>query len=244
MECKEFQKLLSPFIDNELSASDTFMVAEHLEVCAPCHRGMETLRRVDEQLKTSGQMPIEDVDGLRLRILDMISPWGWVRRWRGLSAAAAAALIFFVIGPQLFSAPSDPETDAFSESLISEFQLNINQPFSLPWLDPQSLQNVLRQEGLNEIPSLAPAGFHFEGGRICNPLSRPFLQLVYRNSNEEISLFVSRRWDRPFSGIIKRDGFTIVPLGIRAVFLVARDALPNFIDTRQVAEEEISALSS
>jgi anti-sigma factor RsiW len=243
MECKEFQKLLSPFVDNELGAHDAFMVAEHLEVCTPCHREMETLRRFDEQLKTAGRIPLDGVEDFRLRILDMISPWGWARRWRGLGAAAAV-LMFLVIGPQIFSAPADPETDAFSQSLISEVQLNINQPFSLPWLDPQSLHNVLRQEGLNEIPSLAPAGFHFEGGRVSNPLSRPFIQLVYRNSNEEISLFVSRRWDRPFSGTIKRDGFTIVPLGIRAVFLVTKDSLSNFVDTRQVAEEEINALSS
>jgi anti-sigma factor RsiW len=235
--------MLSPFIDNELGASETFMVAEHLEVCDLCHREMEMLRRFDGQLKTAGRMPLEGVENFRLQILNLISPWAWARRWRGLGAVAAV-LMFLIIGPQLFSAPSDPETDAFSESLISEVQLNINQPFSLPWLDPQSLHNVLRQEGLNEIPSLAPAGFHLEGGRVCSPLSRSFIQLVYRNSNEEISLFVSRRWDRPFSGIVKRDGFTIVPLGIRAVFLVTKDSLPNFVDTRQVAEEEINALSS
>lgn len=243
MECKEFQKLLSPFIDNELGASDAFMVAEHLEVCTPCHHEMEMLRRFDEQLETAGRMPIAGVEDFRLRILDFISPWGWARRWRGLGAAAAV-LMFLVVGPQLFSASSDPETTAFSESLISEVQLSATQPFSLAWLDPPNIQNVLRQEGLNEIPSLAPAGFHLEGGRVCNPLSRSFLQLVYRDNNEEISLFVSRRWDRPFSGIVKRDGFTIVPLGIRAVFLVTKDSLPNFVDTRQVAEEEINALSS
>jgi hypothetical protein len=204
---------------------------------------METLRRFDEQLKTVGQRPLEGMEDFRLRILNFISPWAWARRWRGLSAAAAV-LMFLVVGPQLFSASSDPETTAFSESLITEVQLNISQPFSLMWLDPQSLQKVLQQEGLQEVPNLAPAGFHFEGGRVCNPLSRPFLQLTYRNSNEEIFLFVSRRWDRPFSGTVKRDGFTIVPLGIRAVFLVTKDSLPNFIDARQVAEEEINALSS
>ena len=243
MECKEFQKLLSPFIDNELGAHDAFMVAEHLEVCIPCHREMETLRRFDERLKMAGRLPVEGIEEFRLRTLDLISPWGWVRRWRGLGAAAAVFL-FLIVGRQLFSAPSDPETTAFSESLISEVQLNINQPFLLPWLDPHSLQNVLRQEGLKEIPNLAPAGFHLEGGRVCNPLGRSFIQLVYRSRNEEVSLFVSRRWDRPFSGIVKRDGFTIVPLGIRAVFLVTRDSLPNFVDTRQLAEEEINALSS
>jgi hypothetical protein len=160
--------------------------------------------------------------------------------------AGVAAAVFFslIIGRQIFSAPSDPETAAFSEALISEVQLNIHQPFSLTWLDPQSLQNVLREEGLEEVPNLAPAGFHLEGARICNPLSQLFLQLVYRNQHEEVSLFVSKRWNRPFSGTVKRDGFTIVPLGIRAVYLVTKESIRDPVGIRQVAEEEINALST
>ena len=118
------------------------------------------------------------------------------------------------------------------------------QPFSLPWLDPHSLQDVLHQEGLVDLPNLAPAGFHLEGARICYPLSHPFVQLVYRNRSEEISLFVSRRWSRPLAGVSKREGFTIVPLGMRAVFLVSREPLDNFADVHQLAEEEVSALSA
>jgi hypothetical protein len=157
---------------------------------------------------------------------------------------AVAALLFLVVGPQLFSAPADPEAAAFSEALITEMQLNSTQPFSLSWLDPQSLQHVLRREGLTELPSLAPAGFHLEGARICYPLGRLFVQLVYRNRSEEVSLFVSRRWTRPLPGVYKQDGFTIVPLGIRAVFLVSKDSLENFADVRSLAEEEIAALSA
>ncbi|MCS6926309.1 MAG: hypothetical protein NZ578_10470, partial [Candidatus Binatia bacterium] len=95
-----------------------------------------------------------------------------------------------------------------------------------------------------ERPSLAPAGFHLEGARICHPLGRLFVQLVYRNRSEEISLFISRRWARPLPGVYKHDGFTIVPLGIRAVFLVSKDSLENFADVRALAEEEIAALSA
>ena len=153
-------------------------------------------------------------------------------------------LFSIVVGRQIFSAPSDPETTAFSEALITEVRLNSNQPFSLTWLDPRSLQDVVHQEGLEELPNLAPAGFHLEGARICNPLSHLFLQLVYRNQNEEVSLFVSKRWTRPFSGIVKRDGFTIVPLGIRAVYLVTKESLVNFGDMRELAQEEIDALST
>jgi len=91
---------------------------------------------------------------------------------------------------------------------------------------------------------LAPAGFHLEGARLCNPLSYMFLQLVYRNRNEEVSLFVSKRWTRPFSGVVKREGFTIVPLGIRAVYLVTKESLVNFADMRELAQEEIDALST
>ena len=242
MECREIQKLLSPFIDNELGVSDTFAVAEHLEVCPSCTQEMERLRHFDEQLKKVGRISIDEFEEVRARITDTLSPWGWMHRWRGVGVAAAVMLLL-AIGPQLFSAPADPEVAAFSKALVNEVQLNANKPFSLPWLDPKSLHEVLRQEGIEDIPNLAPAGFHLEGGRICYPLRHLFVQLVYRSRNEEVSLFVSRRWDRPLSGIVRREGFTIIPLGIRAVFLVTKDTLPNFVDIRQLAEEEINVLS-
>jgi anti-sigma factor RsiW len=243
MECKDIRKLLSPFIDNELGAHDAFAVAEHLEDCIICQREMEEVQRFDEQLRVAGRVPVDGVAEVRGNIMAVLSPRAWVRRWRGVGVAAAV-LLFLVAGRQLFSAPSDPEATAFGEALIAEMQLNTTQPFSLAWLDPQSLRKVLRQEGLMEVPNLAPAGFHLEGARICYPLSHLFVQLVYRNRSEEISLFVSRRWTRSLSGIRKQDGFTVVPLGIRAVFLVTKESLENFSDTRQLAEEEIGALST
>lgn len=243
MECKEVHKLLSPFIDNELGAHDAFAVAEHLELCASCQQEMEVLRRLDERLKIAGRAPIDDLGGIRTRILSTFSPWMWLWRWQGVGIAAAVVFFLF-IGRQIFSASADRETVAFSEALISEVQLNINQPFSLPCLDPHSLQKILRQEGLVDIPNLAPAGFYLEGARISNLRGHLFVQLAYRGWNEEVSLFISKRWDRPFSGIVKRDGFTIAPLGVRAVFFVTKEPLENLADTHQLAEEEINALSS
>lgn len=243
MECRDIHKLLSPFIDNELGALDAFTVAEHLERCTPCQRELQRMRSFDERLKAAGLAPVEGVEELRTTILTMLSPWIWARRWRTVGAAAAV-LLFLVVGRQLFSAPADPEAAAFTEALVAEMQLNTTHPFSLSWLDPQSLQKVLRQEGLSDLPNLAPAGFHLEGARVCYPLKQPFVQLVYSNRTEELSLFVSRRWTRPLSGISKQDGFTIVPLGIRAVFLVTKESLENFSDAHQLAEEEISALST
>jgi anti-sigma factor RsiW len=243
MECKDIRKLLSPFVDNELSAHEAFTVAEHLETCGPCHREMEDLRLLDEQLREAGRIPPPGLDDLRVVIMRRLSPWFLVRQWRSVGATAAA-LLFLIIGPQLFSAPSDPEVTAFSDALIAEIQLNETQPFSLPWLDPRRLQDILKREGLSAMPNLAPVGFHIEGARICYPLGYTFVQLVYRNQNEEVTLFVSRRWTRSLSGVTKKDGFTIVPLGIRAVFLVTKESLVNFPDARELAEEEISALST
>jgi anti-sigma factor RsiW len=243
MECKDIRKLLSPFVDDELGAHDAFTVAEHLEICPACQREMETLRRFDKHLRDAGRAPVEGVDELRTHILAVLSPWTWVRRWRSVGAAAAV-LLFLIVGRQLFSAPSDPEAAAFSEALIAEMQLNATQPFSLAWLDPQSVRDVLRQEGLDDLPNLGPAGFHLEGARVCYPLGHVFIQIVYSNSSEEISLFVSRRWTRSLSGASKQGGFTIVPLGLRAVFLVGKESLANFVDVRQLAEEEINALTT
>jgi anti-sigma factor RsiW len=243
MDCKDIQKLLTPFVDNELSAHESFMVAEHVETCSPCHREMEDMRRFDDQLRAAGRVPLPRVEELRAAITWRLSPWFLVRRWRSVGAAAAA-LFFLVIGKQIFSAPADPEATAFSEALVAEMRLTVANPFSLSWLDPQSVQDILKQEGLAETPNLAPVGFHLEGARICYPLSHPFLQLMYRNRSEEVTLFVSRRWTRSLSGLTKKDGFTIVPLGLRAVFLVTKESLLNFVDLRDLAEEEISALST
>jgi anti-sigma factor RsiW len=243
MDCKDIHKLLSPFLDNELNAADTFTVAEHLDECSFCQRDLEALQQLDERLKKAGQAPLDDVEELRARILTLLAPWAWTRRWRHVGAAAAV-LVFLVVGRQLFSAPSDPEAAAFSDALVAEMQLSASQPFSLTWLNPHHLQGILQQEGLEDVPNLAPAGFHLEGARICNPLSHLFIQLVYRSPREEVAVFVSRRWDRPISGVRKHDGFTIVSLGLRAVFLVTKEALDNFSDTRQLAEEEVNALST
>lgn len=243
MECKDMRKLLSPFVDDELSAHEAFMVAEHLETCAPCRREMEELKLFDERLKIAGRTSLTGMEELRAAITWRLSPWFVVRQWRGLGATVAA-LLFLVIGQQLFSAPSDPEATAFSNALIAEARLNVTKPFSLSWLEPRRLQDILKQEGLSAIPNLAPVGFHLEGARVCFPLSHPFVQLVYRNRNEAVALFVSHRWTRPLAGVTKKDGFTIVPLGVRAVFLVTKASLPNFRDTRQLAEEEVNALST
>lgn len=243
MDCREIQKLLSPFLDNELSARDTFPVAEHLDACSACQQELEAMQQLDKRLKEAGQGPVEVSNKLRDSIIALGAPWTWIRRWRGLGVAAAA-MLFLVIGQQLFSAPYDPEARAFRSALIQETWLNDNSTFSLSWLDPESLKEVLRQEGLIDSPNLSPVGFHLVRARVSRPLRQVFVQLVYRRRTEEISIFASRRWKRSLPGISRRDGFTIVPLGIRAVFLVGKERLPDFSDLHQLAEEEISALSA
>ena len=246
MECREIQKLLSPFIDNELGARDTFTVAEHIDVCTTCHTEMQTLQQLDERLQTAGRaLPKgqENIDELREHILSLFAPWAWVRRWRGVGVAAAA-LLFLVIGQQLFSAPYDPEARAFSNALVNEMRLNDTSMFSLAWLDTTHLDDVLHQESLTDLPNLSPAGFHLVRARVSRPLKQVFVQLVYQRRNEEVSIFVSRRWKRSLAGMRQQDGYTISPLGIRAVFLVSQDALPDFADVYQLAEEEINALST
>lgn len=243
MDCRAMQKLLSPFLDNELSARDTFSVAEHLDACLACQQELEAMRQLDEHLKEAGHSPVEVSATLRDTVIALGGPWTWLRRWRSVGVAAAA-ILFLVIGQQLFSAPYDPEARAFSSALVHETWLNDNSTFSLPWLDPDSLKEVLRQEGLLDPPNLSPVGFHLVRARVSRPLRRVFVQLVYRRRTEEISIFVSRRWKRSLSSISHRGRVTIIPLGIRAVFLVSKDRPPNFSDIHQLAEEEISALSA
>ena len=156
---------------------------------------MAAMQRLDTRLREAGHRPVGGTDELRASVMALCSPQTWDRRWRSLGVTAAA-ILFLVIGQQLFSAPYDPEARAFSGALTHEIWLNDNSTFSLPWLDPDSLKDVLRQEGLTEIPNLSPVGFHLVRARVSRPLRQVFVQLVYRQRSEEISIFISRRWKR------------------------------------------------
>ena len=80
MDCKDAHKLLSPFLDNELSARDTFPVAEHLDVCPACQQELAAMQQLDTRLREAGHRPVGGTDELRASVMALCSPQTWNRR--------------------------------------------------------------------------------------------------------------------------------------------------------------------
>lgn len=245
MECREVQKLLIPFADNELGVHDSFTVAEHLEQCPTCLRDFEVQRELDNALRAAGQAPLEGVEEFRQVLRERLVRKPWFHRWLSLGAAAAVVLLL-TLGHQIFSADSaDLEASAFCLALVADVQKNLGQPSALPWRrDIQDIQLLLRREGLTAIPNLSPAGLHLDRARVSRPLGYTFVHLIYRRGREEISLFVSRRWSRPLIIPWTGEGLSIIPLGMRAVFLATPGSLADLSEIRQLAEEEVDTLTT
>jgi hypothetical protein len=244
MECREVQKLLIPFADNELDVHNSFTVAEHLDQCPTCLRDFEVQRKLDNALRAVGQTPLEGVEEFRQVLRQRLVRKPWPRRWLGLGIAAVAVLLL-TMGHQNFSADSaGPEASAFCLALVAE-QKNAGQLLTLPWLrDPEKIRDLLRREGLMDIPNLGPAGFHLDRARVSRPLGYTFIRLVYHRGRQEICLFVSRRWSRPLIVPWTGEGLSIIPLGVRAVFLAVPGSLPDLTEVRQLAEEEVNTLTA
>jgi hypothetical protein len=123
-----------------------------------------------------------------------------------------------VLGKQLFSAPDDPKP-LLSEA-PSEMQLNINQPFSF-LARPTKYARYPETRRTRGGPESRSGRLHLEGARICYPLSYPFLQLVYRNRSEEVTL-LSRAGGSCARASPEKMGSQLSP-GIRAVFWSQRN---------------------
>src|SRR5437763_1632634 len=83
MNCKQVQPRLSEYIDNSLSARDTWEIDRHVVDCNPCNRQLNELRRTVELLTAAPRREVSDdfTASLQTR-LERLEPaparWAWV----------------------------------------------------------------------------------------------------------------------------------------------------------------------
>jgi anti-sigma factor RsiW len=113
MNCQKVQPLLSEYIDNVLSARDTWEVDKHLALCNPCTRVLNEMRRTVDVLGAAPRFEVSTdfMDKLQGRIAALESPRprrAWFANlqdlfrprvlpaWGAAMAACALAVIIFV----------------------------------------------------------------------------------------------------------------------------------------------------
>jgi predicted anti-sigma-YlaC factor YlaD len=112
MTCKEIQKLLSAYLDRELSEADQNEVAHHVDACARCQAEKKSLLTIKEVLRRQ-PMPAIPADLIaRIEEETVFKPRWWelsvVRRlWIPALAglAAAAGWLFLRHEPRVHQGP-------------------------------------------------------------------------------------------------------------------------------------------
>ncbi|MBE3581915.1 MAG: zf-HC2 domain-containing protein [Thermoanaerobacteraceae bacterium] len=141
MKCRQAKKLLSPYLDDELSAKEKAALEEHLRDCPACQAELGRLRKISEGLKgiyREVKPPPDFLDRVMARI-EEIEKGGayhpaegkarWVGGWRKLALAAAltASLGLFTLhysragtgsGPSMWPGPGN--TAAPGTTVIAE----------------------------------------------------------------------------------------------------------------------------
>lgn len=119
MNCKQVRRLISPYLDSELSRSETFEVCEHLRQCPDCAARFEQERAAEALIRErllETRMPDPLWNGIR-RNLTHRGPLHFSRHaW---TLATAASLLLVAVGVMIWQAR---DTAANLPPVIREYQ--------------------------------------------------------------------------------------------------------------------------
>ena len=119
MDCKQVRRLISPYLDSELSRSETFEVCEHLRQCPDCAARFEQERVAEELIRERllrTRMPEPLWDRIQRKLTRRgLAPWNRYA-W---TLATAAALLLVALGVGLWNLRTGP---ADLPPVIREYQ--------------------------------------------------------------------------------------------------------------------------
>ena len=203
MTCNEMQKLLDPYIDDELDLVNTLEIEQHLQDCGACQVRYQNYLAVRKTFKEKS-LYYELPPALQKRIHT-----GLVKslprrtsffsrlaeeRWFGLSAALAAILILLGIGAEVIlltvgSNETERITQEVLDSHIRSLMLNhledvvsTDQHTVKPWFNGKLDFSPV-------VEDFTSQGYPLTGGRLDYLDKQPVAVLVYQRGKHVINVF-------------------------------------------------------
>ncbi len=220
MICRETQRLLDAYVDNELDVRGVLEVEEHLDRCPTCAAEEKGLRELQMSVRTNltrYAMP----KGLETRMLaslrgvepavpaasghPAVIPIESARRfrsrawrWAALAPAAAAAAALVVAVPRIWTPSTevgvaDLVVAAHVRSLLANHLTDVassDQHTVKPWFQGKLDYSV-------SVDDWAAEGFPLVGGRLEYVDGTRAAALVYKRAQHTINLFI---WPSPRGG--------------------------------------------
>ena len=190
MSCHEFEARLHPYVDGELTASETAAADAH---GAACRRCAELARRERELRQLLRRQPREAASPeLRARIVAQLRQGERrtaLRPWIvAPAAAAAAALIVLALLPTV--RPPAPLVGDLVDKHIAYAQ--IERPAEFASTDRGEIEEWFRQRaGLRiTVPDFSPSGIQLVGARLAETHERKAAYLLYEKGRTLLSVFM------------------------------------------------------
>lgn len=212
MDCREVKKWLSPYLDSELGATQTFEVGEHLARCPACTTRFEAEQKVDTLMRDRLEqdlMPPELWEKIARRVsgTNRLSVSRGSRRLVLAACLLLAALVGTAFWPRTASGTRPAVVDAFLAAAPGGL------PFQEVSGEELSLQDVLPQTmglGIGKIPDGKRGGPRHEI-RLVSKTSRvdqngrKYVELRLNCCGQPVLLLLARRdrsvLPRPFSQV-------------------------------------------
>ena len=187
MTCSKYERLLSAFLDRELTSAETAMVKKHVIECASCARLLDEFERIKDALEQLE--PAEEPEGvfdmglIRTRALQL------EMEEEGSSAGTRRYGMFSFLGRALLPA-------ALVGTLIAipvlQFAFNVNITGAIAGLvTRQSLEDQLDETADVIIPDLNPNGIGTLGQPVVSSASYGTLTLGNTQAQSDLILTIN-----------------------------------------------------
>jgi len=251
MNCREVNRYLYAFLDNETALKETLEIQEHLEHCPTCRRAFELERglRIFLQREIGDEEPPRDLWAkIAERLTAEARPFGLRRRTARISLAKRVSALLF--GLLLLLLAGLPHQDGLPLLQAPSTLAQLLEAHLRPLMTPSGkapteaalTASVGRTAFTLELAPLKWSGLRLIGEKLCVVHGERGRQFAFSRDGQRISLYVFRELVVDFAGARRqsvggKDFYVFGFQGYRIVFWKEGDLL--CVAVAEMGEEEL-----